>query len=410
MITYTKHEAASYWLLLLLLVAVAFLIPFHENVPELSAAIFFLSFIHFFKFKDVKFEKFGLYKPVFCTAAIFIIWVVLRSLSFFSIAEFKNIFRYSGILYLPILIFMPSKLLSVPKRFFLIVGSFLAANFIIAAYSIVLAIISGNYYDLSFMGLFPHHWFPGVMAFAIPISACLLISNGYGKRSKIFNLLLISLLSVCVYMASRRGIILSVICSLTVISLYLMVAMKKKKSIVIVLVVLTAMSLVMISNPRFKDISKEYDGYRYDIRLTMWNTAYEMAVEKPIAFLIGHGLDGGFREYNARLRNIEHFPAFMKDKFNSSHNDFIDIFIVFGAIGLAAFIAFLMACLRQSIRDKNVFLLSFIVMGISQFAFGSHFFWFRSGKFAFFFLLSLFLSLNPQKDEVACLDSKAPKT
>jgi O-antigen ligase len=197
-------------------------------------------------------------------------------------------------------------------------------------------------------------------------------------------------------MASRRGIILSVLATMGGFAVIKLWSFKKTVYKIVFITVIIVLSLLLLSNPRFKAI-KEYKGYKYDIRLTMWKTALDMVSDSPSKLLMGYGLKEGYEEYNRRLRRIDYFPQVMKENFNSTHNDFLDIFIMFGLIGLIFFLAFFIFGISHAIRSNNIFILSFIIMTMIQFFFSSYFFWFRSGKYSFFFLFSILLLFDRHK-------------
>ena len=119
-----------------------------------------------------------------------------------------------------------------------------------------------------------------------------------------------------------------------------------------------------------------------------------MNSESFFSMLFGYGLKNGFDKYNRQLQEIEYFPKEMKPKFNSTHNDFIDLYMMFGLIGLIAFLWLMYSLAVHAFKKKNLIGLSFFLMAGVQFFFGSYFFWFRSGKFSFFFISAILLLLN----------------
>lgn len=376
-------------LLYFLLVLTAFLIPFNKSIPEISLLIMLISGLYLHLIRGFKFELFKEYKYILVAAIFFFSWLIFRSIIQPSTVEFKNIFRYIGILFLPLLILLSATCLKKNRKQH-ILYAFISANLIIAVYSIFAAVFTGIYWDIGFMSLFPISWFPGTMAFSIPAVICLLIAPDKHQRIKIVLWIALIFLVSCIYMASRRGIILSVALSSGLLVLIELWASQNRVYRITLGILIVVLSILLLSNPRF-DAIKDYQGYKYDIRLTMWETALKMVARTPTTFVMGYGLEKGYEDYSQRLREIDYFPQNMKVKFNSAHNDFLDIFIMFGLGGLAGFLLLLFFSIHHSIKNKNLFLFAFIMMVSVQFFFGSYYFWFRTGKYSFFFFFAYFL-------------------
>ncbi len=382
-------EKSLYFLFLL----IAFLIPFNRSVPEVGSVMLLLFILYLFVNKKINFNAMAEYKYILLAAGLFFGWVVITSIARFNITEIKNIIRYIGLFCLPVMILSSSTFLNDKRSLYLILYAFISANFIVALYLIIKAFMTGSYWDVEFIALFPILWFPGVLASAIPVNTYLLFLEKNNLVMK--TLLSISLLAliVCIYMASRRGGILSVAGSVGLIMTVKLWYLGSAKQKILTGFLIILLPLVLLSNPRFKLI-KEYEDYKYDIRLTMWTTAINMVANDPLGFMVGYGIENGYEEYNKRLRAIDYFPEVMKKNFNSAHNDFLDILIIFGAIGLIFFLFFAVAGVWTAYRNKNILFLSFTLLYLIQFTFCSYFFWFRSGKFVFFFLFSFFLLFN----------------
>jgi len=376
-----------------LIFILAFLMPFNKLIPEISSAIFLLSVIYFLMDKEIHIKVLSEYKYLLIATALFFGWLTFRSIILFTSEDIKNIFRYTGILFLPFLILLSATLLKEKKKLFYINYSFISANLIIALYLLITAVLTGTYWDVEFISLFPRLWHPGIMAFSIPAIICVFLTEKTNTETKIALGISLVILICCIYMASRRGIILSVAGPIVLIATIKIWSFKKIVYKIAFGIVIIVLSLVLLSNPRFKVI-KEYNGYKYDIRLTMWETALKMVAEDPYHLIAGYGLKKGYEEYNKKLAKIHYFPEAMKVNFNSSHNDFLDIFIMFGLNGVIFFLLLLIISICHSVKTRNLFFLSFILMSFLQFTFGSYYFWFRTGKFAYFYLFSLFLIFN----------------
>ena len=382
-------EQILYFFILIL----AFLVPFNKSIPEISSVVFLLSIIYFLTNKDININILKQYKLILIAAALFFGWLILRSIIAFTNADIKNIFRYTGILFLPILILLSTTLLKEKKKLFYIIYSFISANLIIALYLLLKAVFTGTYWDVEFISLFPTLWYPGVMAFSIPTGIYLILTEKINTGEKIVLGISLVILICCIYMASRRGIILSVAGAVGLIAAVKIWSFKRITYKIIFGIGIIALFSALLSNPRFKAI-KNYNDYNYDIRLTMWVTAFKMVTVNPFHLFLGYGIKKGYEEYNKKLKKISYFPEWMKKNFNSSHNDFLDIFIMFGLIGLILFLSLLFTSICYIAKTRNLVFAIFILMSFLQFIFGSYYFWFRSGKFSYFFLFSLFLLLN----------------
>ncbi len=376
-----------------LILLIALLIPFNKSIPEIGSLIIFTGVLLFISDKSIKIRQLYKYRYLLIAAAMLTSWIIIRSIAIFSNEEISNIFRYTGILFLPLMILFFSTDSIGCKSLNYVLYLFIFASVTIALYSVIAAMITDVYWDVEFISLFPIKWYPGIMALSIPSIIFLITYQKLNLSTHILLWMALLLCTICIYLASRRGIILSVVGCLLFIAAIKLWSVKKLGYRIAVGAGLIILILTLTSNPRFEAI-KDYDGYKYDIRLTMWETALSMIKKNGTTLMAGYGIEKGYKEYNARLQKIDYFPEFMKNNFNSSHNDFLDLTIMFGTIGLILFIALFLTGIYYSVKNKNLVFSAFVVMSVIQFFFGSYYFWLRTGKFSFFFLFSIFFILN----------------
>ena len=109
----------------------AFLVPFNKSIPEISLIIILVSMLYFFLKRDFNYKVLKGYESILIAAALFFSWLAVRSIIQLSSIDIKNIFRYTGILLLPTLMFLSTTCLK-EKRIYHILMAFISANLIIA--------------------------------------------------------------------------------------------------------------------------------------------------------------------------------------------------------------------------------------------------------------------------------------
>ncbi|CAA9199717.1 hypothetical protein FLA105534_02743 [Flavobacterium bizetiae] len=101
----------------------------------------------------------------------------------------------------------------------------------------------------------------------------------------------------------------------------------------------------------------------YEPRIVIWNCAYSMTKKSDYNSLIGFKgykeISNNFLEcYANTIENISKKEYFLTEKFNS-HNQFIDLYLIGGLIGLGLFVAFFIKLFIE-VR-KNFFQTAIIV-------------------------------------------------
>ncbi|MGO3706429.1 MAG: O-antigen ligase family protein [Mesonia hippocampi] len=195
----------------------------------------------------------------------------------------------------------------------------------------------------------------------------------YLKRTnKFLSLLGIVVLLVFIYLLSARIAILALL--LVAIYFIKIQITQKRQKVFLSLIVITALlsTLLFSSNyvARFESISENPDkiteNNELNTRLVHWKSALETL--KPINYLIGKGTgDGKENLYNQYLKND--FLVGYKNKYNA-HNEYIELLMSNGFIGVFSYIILLLTALVYAIRMNDIFgiliVLLFFMYGITE--------------------------------------------
>jgi len=166
----------------------------------------------------------------------------------------------------------------------------------------------------------------------------------YSRRRKIYVGLLIGLFSLCIYLlSSRAGILISVV------AMFFFLLFEKKYGLItkISLCVFILVSFIIsLQNPRFKDLINSAKSHFHveatatqsaEVRLLAWRATIEIIKSN---WLIGVGTGDTDNELQKVYK--ERGYNYLYEHEINSHNQYLHVFLSFGAIGLVVFLTLIL--------------------------------------------------------------------
>lgn len=363
-------------------ILISFLIPFHKNIPELT--VLWLPFLicEIIIAKTPLIEKKYRY-PLYFMIAYFLYISLELPLFGFDEIEIRQIEIKTGFLVFPIIcLFAGTKIKSnINKIFF----SYFFGFFIVSSYKLITkGFIQKTTYS-TFVGGNPT-WFSLYALLAISVSFYL-----YFKYKKLLLLLILADIVFIVsifYAASRAGLITLII----IFSFEYYVLIKKNRNIafrILSIIILLLIITFSLTNNRLKNTSLK--SARIYLNLNGLKVLKEN-INKPKLFLFGLGAKETTNQFRKELLNETRLPKLYRETLDTSHNDFLTIFIKRGLIGFLLFVTIVFLPLIHSIKKKDILMFSFIVIMTTNFLLNDIFV-IRIGTYFFAFFYSL-LSLN----------------
>ena len=241
------------------------------------------------------------------------------------------------------------------------------------------------------------------------ITAVLILFESFDNADKYFkkglSAVMIFTLIIAIYLLSARAGILAAIIILPV---YFLFKFNKRLPKIVVLLIIVALvagfvviarkndrvnsSIEQISNQKFNEILKD------DPRLLIWQSAFGV-IKRNIILGVGPG--------DATVKLKEEFISrgYIDGYYSNlnAHNQFLEIWLENGLIGLIIFLAILVYMLHVAIRQKNILLGLFVVSIIIFFLFETMMN--RQAGVSFFSLFSFLLIYARGKSDMLVKDS-----
>jgi O-antigen ligase len=184
----------------------------------------------------------------------------------------------------------------------------------------------------------------------------------FGRRL-LWLILGLSMLVSQYFISSRAGILISLI----LIPLYFVIKFrqlgKMRYSWIWIILILVALVPLILKNQRvdylYGRLVGNQDDYerKEDPRFVIWKSALEIASKN---FLLGVGIGDVREELSARYLRIGEIQM-AKEQFNA-HNQFLEVLLENGIIGLVLFISIFVSMFYIGISDKNLLYIMFILM------------------------------------------------
>lgn len=217
---------------------------------------------------------------------------------------------------------------------------------------------------------------PSYIAMYALLALLISIDNIFGKQKQswlIFWVIAsIAFIVFIVLLSSRSGVIAAII------TLPLFILYRLRGSIPtwlllgIMVVSISGVSIMALNNARVKtslrDVSENNinEVLNEDIRVTIWKSAWEVIKVNPV---IGVGTGNACSELKNEFIK-KGYTAGLYDSLNA-HNQFLEIQLENGIVGLLIFLLLLGYGLYIAVSENNYFLLAFIIMTIIFFIFES---------------------------------------
>jgi len=192
------------------------------------------------------------------------------------------------------------------------------------------------------------------------------------KMKRIFWLIISIILLLSIYLLSSRGEILATVFAVPVYFLlrYKVMGINRIAGLFIIICIFVLIP-ICISNPRLHyyfrtDSNVELSNKIHkESRLAIWKSAFKL-ISKNLVFGVGTG------DIQNEL-NKEYYQSGDKDLTNvknlNTHNQFIEILLENGLIGLILFMTFIGMMLYISISERNVIYILFILIVFVSFLF-----------------------------------------
>jgi O-antigen ligase len=257
-----------------------------------------------------------------------------------------------------------------------------------------------NYYYANELAIFQHPSYLSVyLLFSVFITLESFFSNMISVRKRILWFTGCLILIISIYLLSSRAEILT---SLLTIPLYIFVKLKNGRGIKVLsflsLIGVVLLISVFLTNPRvsrnLKTLSEKdlVELSKNEGRFKIWNTVSEI-MKNNLIFGVGTGdiqnqLNKGY--INAGM------PLVAKGNYNS-HNQFLEILLENGLIGLIFFLSIFGVMFYIAFSEKNILYMVFIIIMLVSFMFEVMLN--RLGGVSFFALFSFLLIYNKNDNE-----------
>lgn len=302
----------------------------------------------------------------------------------------QRIVKRISFLVFPLALFIPGGKIMEKINFILRVfayGTFLFVIFcFIKALSNSLSIQDGKWIfnmhpsDFSYENYFistrftsPMHpsYISGYIILSVLISLENLFESGSGKMKRIFWSLITIIFLISIYLASSRA---GVLAAIIVLPLYLFYKLWNKFNKWILCITVPALLILLLfiakTNERVNtDLSYITSDtvqkfIQQDVRYTIWISAINVIKENPFT---GVGTGDASSELKKKFLSLGYKNGYYEDM--NAHNQFIEIMLENGAIGLTIFIILLGYMTFLAIKDQNILLGLFVLMMIIFFMF-----------------------------------------
>jgi O-antigen ligase len=220
------------------------------------------------------------------------------------------------------------------------------------------------------------------------------------KNVRIFWLISGFILLISEYFLSSR---IGIIGSLVLVPLYFVrkfyLLNKNKYLLIGIVVIIIALLPIIAKNQRVDYLLGRISGTQKDYirkedpRINLWKTSFDVILKNPI---IGVGI-GDVRTELAEELSLSGYEEMAKERLNA-HNQFLEVLVENGIIGLIIFISIFVCMSYIAIKERNLLYGAFILIVIAFFMFESVLY--RLAGVSFFSLFSFLLLHTNSKNQV----------
>lgn len=349
---FSKKESYSNIILLLILA-----LSFSKSIPNIILGVALLFYAVLFYQKKIVFPK----RHYFYAFGILFLYLLIKSFFNSSIGNEINVFsRFLVVIILPIL-FIP-----VPKN--KIIWGFIASVFI----AVSIALIHTSIYYLH-NKILPFNTGEDVnriliverpyMGFIclVALILCLFMAKEYPKFKKALFALGLFFGVFIFFIAARLSLITLI--GVAIIYLLFYSGFSVIKKAIIIAVCFIAVFTALLS---YKNLSNRFfvtDSFQtmkdYEPRVVIWSCASEIIRSSDFNFIFGSKSFNWMEEqyvqcYADSITNESKKAWFLAIKYNS-HNQFIDLFLIGGFLGLGLFLFFIFSMMKNSLGNFYFF-------------------------------------------------------
>ncbi len=394
---------------LVIVIAVAFLLPFHIYIVKLPCLIA-LFWILEGKYKNKFIANNGKEKRIVLGVLIAFFIYILFSESLHSGLNYgiNEAFKKLGMFIFPIIFFASNSLFHKSKSIKIILFAFVLGSFLLSCYVIYSAKIIYPTNSSFPVFLFVRNSFTGSYlrfsiypVFASTVAFYLLYNSNYQKKYIFAYLISFIVFATTIYIAGARTGLISFVLTLGIIGCLMFNKLRDKVILkyFLLFILFVMASLILYNSDRLKrNIYKSprthiYLGSIYTIKNNL-NT--------PKSFLFGLGKKQGYQDLavNIKQRRIgrkstlsPYCYTYLSNFHSHPHNDFFSIIIKRGFFGFLFIISVTATLLMKFRKNKNIlFLFFFIVFGL--YAGLSGLFENTQDTYFFYFFYSMFMFLD----------------
>jgi O-antigen ligase len=195
------------------------------------------------------------------------------------------------------------------------------------------------------------------------------------------------------FMIISKGVVLGLF-----LSVFIDLVMNFRKSKIIIILLICIAICLLASNRRVKEVfeaemySEVNENFSTSIRVGIYKCAVKVIGEE---FILGYGIGDAQRALNICYSN--HSNILLKNRYNS-HNQYFDVLLKTGFLGLLIFFYFLYTNFRKAFKSENELIIYLLIFYCVLFL-TENILVRQSGVILFFFLLS-FLNLTSKTSSI----------
>ena len=340
---------------------IAMLIPFHKTLASPVLLLSFIAILFSLNYA-YKLERLLANKRYLFFASIFLLFVFGYFFSEDKHTAYRDLEVKFYLLAIPVFYVLISTLYVISCLLFILVA------FSIAFYDFLVLGENHFYYKELLAFTYLHPSYAGMFqAFAAVLIVMHLLTNWFEipKKWRFIYLALLAIITLFIFLLTAKMAIASIFILLSV-AFYLLgkQILGKSKTIFIIVLGNVVAIAIMLSLPYTRERLKlllTYNEVSYEnsvnSRQEIWKAAIEVAQNN---WLVGTGTGDAEEELIAAYQR-NNFQLGVDEKYNA-HNQYLQILVETGIVGLILFIAYLIWCLRLAIRSRNHLYLVFLLL------------------------------------------------
>lgn len=376
-------------------------LPLSLKLPNIFLILLSVFFVLDYKaIKRIQFRK--LYTYSFILLGLFILYIYFHGLIFGVLGER----RYS--LFVPVILF-PIIFLKVKKPNWILFSLLFITLCIVIRASVNLLIY---YLEHGTLNLFEGGHINVLLSLERPylgflcvlsVISCFYLSSQFKKYNVWFFLYGIFLTVFLIIISARISVLTLIIIMIIYLLFYYRISILKKSILLFSLLFLFLIGIIYSKNLSERlfistNIEKSLETLnRYEPRVIIWNCSYKISNSPEFDVFFGVKstavLDDLYGECYKDMENKHRSDFFVASKLNS-HNQFIDIYLTAGLVGLFLFIIFLMTTIVVNIKSfyKTALLISLVLFFIVENVLGR-----QMGVYIFVLVIIITNLLPPHK-------------